>query len=866
MKGKTQQNNEWMTNIIRHFSRIDTDCKMEDLILQPVEQIYRTDYKTKEEWVQALHAKEDWWIKTLWTLEPYGLNHKLNADSHTSDTPVLHKFNKIDRKGGDGGQRGQGIKKHTYELDFTPHTYFKHLINIHDHTIEWRNECRIHINRLTKLQANALTTWLAYTGEELYNIYMNDMITILKDLIFCKTGFQPIIHINKKRQDTKPIRYHVPFVNKGVQAVGLEKLLHHQELQQELNFIEDKDVQLMVVMSTKDPIRNTTLNYQKTQQGIKGNDWNKEHTYTCKCHTSKFCNKELGHVQTGNLEFVENESLRNVLSMGLNYVDPAKIDWELTKTAVTQGMGAMIDKWAIRESKDTKLWDGWKAKLNQLIDEQIKIQKQKMNEDIQPHLSNKELLQALDKLQEEYVLTATDKVHTNVSIICKQYYIRKQVNELEYNKMKTFERMNKSEEDLLEKMKTELKERFGITPELLKLASMYETSKNHKTPPAIRFITAAKETVLRELAARVDLGLKVVIQQLRKKCNQLHKDTGVRHMWFMDDVSPLLKYIKAMSGTKTARNVRVDDFPSMYNGIEHDELMTEITKSVTDAFNEAQSTYIEINGKRNTKFVDKIDKKYTTLTKEQLIEHIDYMVRNAYVKCGDRIYRQRIGIPMGMRPSPRIANLYLHQKEYRFITGMLDDKQTKQVKMARTIVIHRYFSACFRYQDDLFLGNNDNMMNKYGSNIYGKMIPVKQNKKETEAAYMNVKVSVQDGRYRTKTYDKKKDFDFVPIQFTHITSDTPDKGKHNIIIGQMITYARTCDTYKDFVDAVHFDMNVMTNKNGLNIKRLNHIVKKFVHSDNEHNRYGVNKYEMCKNLKISNKRKTNRKNTRNKEH
>jgi hypothetical protein len=402
--------------------------------------------------------------------------------------------------------------------------------------------------------------------------------------------------------------------------------------------------------------------------------------------------------------------------------------------------------------------------------------------------------------------------------------------------------VNESEEDLIERMTKELKERFGITPKMLKLASMYETSKNHKTPPSIRFITAAKATVLLELAERVDLGLKAVIAQLRKKCNKLHRSTGVRHMWFMDDVTPLLKYIRAMSGTKTARNVRVDDFPSMYNGIKHDDLMNGITESVNEAFEEANCKYLAIYSK-SSKFVDKPQEKTTALTKEQLIDHIAYMVKNAYVKCGDRIYRQCIGIPMGMRPSPRIANLYLHHKEYRFITTML--KEQKET-------VYKYFSACFRYQDDLFMGNNDDKMDDYGKLIYGDVIPDKQNNNDKEAAYMNVKVSVQDGRYRTTTYDKKKDFDFVPIQFTHITSNTPDKAKHNVILGQMTTYARTCDTYSDFISAVRFDMNVMISKNGLCMKRLSKVVTTFAHSDNEHNRYGVNKNKMCRDLTMSN--------------
>ena len=54
------------------------------------------------------------------------------------------------------------------------------------------------------------------------------------------------------------------------------------------------------------------------------------------------------------------------------------------------------------------------------------------------------------------------------------------------------------------------------------------------------------------------------------------------------------------------------------------------------------------------------------------------------------------------------------------------------------------------------------------------------------------------------------------------------------------------------VVVVVFDMNVMINKNGLCMKRLSKVVTTFAHSDNEHNRYGVNKNKMCRDLTMSN--------------
>ena len=46
---------------------------------------------------------------------------------------------------------------------------------------------------------------------------------------------------------------------------------------------------------------------------------------------------------------------------------------------------------------------------------------------------------------------------------------------------------------------------------------------------------------------------------------------------------------------------------------------------------------------------------------------IDTLVDSAYFKFGKTIYRQKIGIPMGIDPAPQMANLYLFSYEFDFM-------------------------------------------------------------------------------------------------------------------------------------------------------------------------------------------------------
>ena len=54
------------------------------------------------------------------------------------------------------------------------------------------------------------------------------------------------------------------------------------------------------------------------------------------------------------------------------------------------------------------------------------------------------------------------------------------------------------------------------------------------------------------------------------------------------------------------------------------------------------------------------ERKYDiNVDKSQLIDMINYLVDNIYVSVGNKIFRQRIGIPMGTDCAPLLTNLYL---------------------------------------------------------------------------------------------------------------------------------------------------------------------------------------------------------------
>ena len=59
--------------------------------------------------------------------------------------------------------------------------------------------------------------------------------------------------------------------------------------------------------------------------------------------------------------------------------------------------------------------------------------------------------------------------------------------------------------------------------------------------------------------------------------------------------------------------------------------------------------------------------------KSTLVEWTEYLIDNVYIKVGNSVYRQTIGIPMGTDRAPQLANLFLFHYEYLYMKNLMHD-------------------------------------------------------------------------------------------------------------------------------------------------------------------------------------------------
>ena len=134
-------------------------------------------------------------------------------------------------------------------------------------------------------------------------------------------------------------------------------------------------------------------------------------------------------------------------------------------------------------------------------------------------------------------------------------------------------------------------------------------------------------------------------------------------------------------------------------------------------------------------------KHYTTWTCDEVCTALHYLLDNIYVRYGDTVYRQVIGIPMGTNCAPLIADLFLYCYERYCMLTLQKDSQ------ADVIVA---FNNTSRYLDDILNLDNPFFDSMYTS-IYPKELKLnKANSSDTSAAFLDLDLVIDNGVIHSK--------------------------------------------------------------------------------------------------------------------
>ena len=71
-----------------------------------------------------------------------------------------------------------------------------------------------------------------------------------------------------------------------------------------------------------------------------------------------------------------------------------------------------------------------------------------------------------------------------------------------------------------------------------------------------------------------------------------------------------------------------------------------------------------------------------------LIEAVSFLIKNCYFTIGNIVFKQDIGIPMGIDPAPFWANLFLYFFESKHVQTLVSKKSERAYKYHGTESFH----------------------------------------------------------------------------------------------------------------------------------------------------------------------------------
>ena len=108
------------------------------------------------------------------------------------------------------------------------------------------------------------------------------------------------------------------------------------------------------------------------------------------------------------------------------------------------------------------------------------------------------------------------------------------------------------------------------------------------------------------------------------------------------------------------------------------------------------------------------------------------------------------------------------------------------------------FNSTSRYLDDLL-----NIDNIHFEHMVHRIYPAelqlnKANASDTEAAFLDLNLSIHNDIVSTKIYDKRDDFNFDIVNFPFLDGDVPQRLSYGVYISQLIHFARASSHVTDF--------------------------------------------------------------------
>ena len=326
----------------------------------------------------------------------------------------------------------------------------------------------------------------------------------------------------------------------------------------------------------------------------------------------------------------------------------------------------------------------------------------------------------------------------------------------------------------------------------------------HKSPVKFRYITAGRDTFFSKMSITVSKCLKLLMKTAQTSFKYNIK--GLKNCNFViDNREWVVEFLNLSNNNNDRKEISTWDFSMLYTKIPLGKLKDKVVKFVRKIYaiisESKKADFITTSEKSKTAYFNKNRSKVNvSYSVDELIQKINCITDNSYILYRGKVYRQKIGIPMGTNCAPYLANIFLHTYEYAYMEKLVGEGDIE------TAIL---LSNTFRYQDDLIALNDNGMFRQHYKNIYPiEMTLENTNISKSVCTFLDLRISIFRGKFRYSSYDKPKDFNSDICNFPDLNGNIPYGNAYGVFLAQLV---RFCDINSG-IDTFYKDVKNMTIK------------------------------------------------------
>lgn len=558
----------------------------------------------------------------------------------------------------------------------------------------------------------------------------------------------------------------IDFQQKSFSNLNISKILHDN-----LNIFPIKNCKIIPSFKYCRTLGSILFNYRNTV--LDAEDCN-----SCNCCNfvnTPFFDDYHKHIITGNLNFIDNDRIRVIMSYGSKFRLNKKIKYNNALQTFCKNLNCFILKLSYKFVLPLEFFSDWKIVV--LNDFKVFL-KEALNSNHYTYYN----FSSIDKdyirdLHSKYVICPVDKAANNFAIICKSFYRNLVIGEL--NDPITYTACTQKTNVLHKKFIAFFKLVKHPCPKFFSLPFLFATPKFHKSPVKFRFVCCTSNSIGKDA--------NVVLQKYLKDIFVFLKNKYIEKCWIIDNSLDVTKAIKESD----IKSVQTFDFENLFTNIPIEKLR-EVLMIIFDSHN------IENELK---------------ISKTLFYDYCSFCLFNNFIICGNSIFLQTKGIGMGTNFSSTAANLFLFYYEYAFVLNH-DDK-----------------ILALRYIDDLIVFNFN--FNDVMELVYPDFLKLtKTNTNDCFANYLDLSLLIKNNNILIDLYDKRNFFNFDIHYMPHWNSNLHKSIFVNVVIGQIIRFFRICGFGDSFLKSIYLFFAHLYYKNNFPINFLYFYFNTFKNSIN----------------------------------